>query len=190
MATYPGSETIDLQYSFTISNKAYVGSGRNGDTNVTLSDFWEYNPTLNAWTRVDDFPFEYIPGLPNFKISHNNKAYIFPSLNNNRISPVFEYNPETNEWAQITDYVEDSSVSTQITEGLIGLVLNKFQNYMYRLDIDNKRWVKIKTPDFNGNAGSTGIIVNNKIYILRDKFYGGDGEGKELWEYTPPPVTK
>ena len=38
--------------SFVIGNKAYAGSG------AFTNEFWEYDPSLNTWTRKADIPGE------------------------------------------------------------------------------------------------------------------------------------
>lgn len=42
---------------FSIGSKGYLGTGENGDEwPFTFTDFWEYDPASNTWTRKADLP--------------------------------------------------------------------------------------------------------------------------------------
>ena len=55
---YQGADFIGIARnsatSFTVGNKAYVGTGYDG--NNYLRDFYEYNPSTGSWTQIKDFP--------------------------------------------------------------------------------------------------------------------------------------
>ena len=51
VADFPG-QAREQAVAFSINGKGYVGTGYNRDDNVSLKDFWEYDPTLNQWTQL------------------------------------------------------------------------------------------------------------------------------------------
>ncbi|MDP3928667.1 MAG: kelch repeat-containing protein [Bacteroidota bacterium] len=42
--------------SFSIGNKAYIGTGYNNPSRKTLNDFWEWDKATNTWLKLDSFP--------------------------------------------------------------------------------------------------------------------------------------
>jgi N-acetylneuraminic acid mutarotase len=59
---------------FVINNKGYIGTGEAITAGVGyLSDFWEYDPALDSWTKKADYN---IPSTYCFSFSMGNKGYV------------------------------------------------------------------------------------------------------------------
>lgn len=86
--------------SFTVDNKAYVGTGRNSDF---YKDFWEYDPNLDQWTQITDLPSKTRVGAIGFSL--NGKGYVglgIDGLSSNTgttyASDLWIYNPASKQW--------------------------------------------------------------------------------------------
>ena len=86
--------------SFSIGNKAYVGTGRN-ENNVYQNDLWEYNSETNSWSQMANLPGTPRRGAVSFTI--DNKGYV--ATGQLQVSPgatndLWEYNATSNSWIQ------------------------------------------------------------------------------------------
>lgn len=81
--------------SFTINNKAYVGTGYNSSY---LKDFWEYDPAANAWQQKADFGGTARERAVGFSVGA--KGYIGTGYDGSPVNDFWEYNPSTNSWMQ------------------------------------------------------------------------------------------
>lgn len=81
---------------FSIGDKGYVGLGshiNNDGSEEGLSDFWEYDPVTDKWTRKADFP-EYITfAYTSFVLNQN--GYL---INGNK--ECWQYSPATDKWLE------------------------------------------------------------------------------------------
>ncbi|MBL7723604.1 MAG: hypothetical protein JNK27_05620 [Chitinophagaceae bacterium] len=87
---------------FSIGSKGYLGTGLTFTTVVlSLSDFWEYNPTTNTWTQKATVAGRF--GAVGFSIG--SKGYIgtgkvTPGPSNTELKDFWEYDPANNTWTQ------------------------------------------------------------------------------------------
>lgn len=58
---------------FSIGEKCYVGLGRASNVNI-LKDFWEYDPSIDIWTRIADFKGDARTNATAFVLG--NKVYV------------------------------------------------------------------------------------------------------------------
>lgn len=92
-------------YGFSFNEKGYlVGGNIGGETSSTYSKaFYEYNPTTDEWTQLDD----YAGPARGFGIGDqwNGKAYYGFGITNGEklLSDLWEYDPSTQEWKQLAD---------------------------------------------------------------------------------------
>ncbi len=92
------------QVGFSIDNKGYIGTGYAGsDNGGTSSEFWEYDPINDLWTRKAN-----VPGLPRIQgvgFGTNHRGYIGLGVAEGGIdlSDCWEYNPDLDKWKQIDD---------------------------------------------------------------------------------------
>ncbi|TXK45707.1 galactose oxidase [Pontibacter qinzhouensis] len=87
--------------SFTIGDKAYVGTGYDGRNR--LQDFWQYDPTKSAWIRKAEFPGAARSAAVSF--AANGKGYVGTGFDGvNYLRDFWEYDPATDTWTQIADF--------------------------------------------------------------------------------------
>lgn len=88
---------------FSIGTKCYIGTGFDG-TNY-LSDFWEFNTTLNAWSQKASFP----GGARAYAVAFStttNKGYIGTGYNGTLYKNDFwQYDPVSNSWVQKANFI-------------------------------------------------------------------------------------
>jgi PKD repeat protein len=88
------------QVSFTINNKGYLGTGLY-DSYTPVSDFYEYDPAMDTWTTIADFPV-ISAGSVAFQI--RGKAYAGTGTDLNVIRKHFwSYSPGNTNWSSIPD---------------------------------------------------------------------------------------
>ncbi|TND09138.1 MAG: Kelch repeat type 1-containing protein [Bacteroidetes bacterium] len=98
-ASLPGAPRRDA-VSFVIGNKAYVGTGIDAAESFngnTLNDFWEYDPTTNAWTARANYPAA-IYFATGFAVSGKGYVCCGKIFSSNYSQQLWEYNPTTNSW--------------------------------------------------------------------------------------------
>ena len=102
MANIPNP--IRFASGFAINGKGYVVCGINGSSNH-LSDIWEYDPTLDVWNNIGDFPGGSRYGMYCFVIG--DKAYMgcgnSGSSNGPFYSNGFAFDPADGTWTAISD---------------------------------------------------------------------------------------
>ena len=159
-------------FSFVINGKGYVGCGDTfGNFTGAKNDFWEFNPELNSWRQLDDFPGSPRVGAVSF--THLNKGYVCGGFDGNQsLSDVYRYDPNLELWEKLVDYPEQ--ISFGIAEEIDGRVFiglggkgftgeNK-KLYEYSELIDDT-WVK--KADFIGQSrqAASSFVYNNRLYF-------------------------
>jgi hypothetical protein len=184
MKEFPGSGRSNMS-GFVIGNVIYTGFGFNGGT---FKDFYKYDVTSNAWTKLTDLPAA-TRSSP-FSFSLNGMGYVGSGYYgfNTYFSDVWQFNPATNEWLQLDDFpgtprydAVSFSVGNKACVGL-GQSHSGLLNDFWEFDGTTKQWTKI--ADFPGSArGGVGVfIINNMVYL-----FGGytHGVSNELWQFDP-----
>ena len=121
-------------FGFSFNGKGYIGTGLNMNGPPTyLSDFWEYDTTLNSWTQKASFPLTRM-GAVCFSI--NNKGYAGAGAGDDTtgFKDFWEYNPSIDQWNRKTDIPSLNVFST----GVGFNILNK--GYVYIGDSTNSFW--------------------------------------------------
>jgi N-acetylneuraminic acid mutarotase len=87
--------------AFTIGNKAYVGTGYDGEDRLT--DFWEYDADDNNWMKKADFPGIARNGAVGF--GTDSKGYIGTGYDGtDKLNDFWEYDPVEDSWRQVADF--------------------------------------------------------------------------------------
>ncbi|HMI63424.1 MAG TPA: hypothetical protein VK518_21055, partial [Puia sp.] len=97
-------------FGFSIGSKGYVGGGSGGlpvQSRHSLADFWEYDPTTNAWTQKANLPLG-LERAASFVVGTN--GYVCtgyhvvppdsPSYYNTNVNYLFQYDQTSNTWTQ------------------------------------------------------------------------------------------
>lgn len=118
IANYPEGKVRGLT-AFSVNGKGYVGMGfrRNGTIEgEPMNTFYEYDPTSNTWTRIQDYPGP-LNGRDNHDaFSLNNKGYIASAKEDESGVYLFEYDPNSNRWSRISTF---NIASFDVNAGLV-----------------------------------------------------------------------
>lgn len=168
--------------SFSIGSKGYTGTGYD---NSVYNDFWEYNPTTNAWTQKANFGGVARYGAVGFSIG--TKGYIGTGRSGTSVSlnDFWEYDPLANAWTQKSNFGGTARyLATGFSIGTKGYLgsgyntsdMSDFWEYDPALD----SWSQKASMSF-GRSQACGFGLNGKGYIV-----SGDMGGvylNDLWEY-------
>ena len=88
-------------YAFSIGAKGYVGAGLtyNG-TYIYPSDFWEYDPSTNAWTQKATFAGNVRFAADAFTLGQKGYVCMGRDASGNYLNDLWEYDPGANTWIQ------------------------------------------------------------------------------------------
>jgi N-acetylneuraminic acid mutarotase len=173
--------------SFKIGDKAYVGTGYDGDDK---NDFWEYNPATDAWTRKADFPGTARNLAVGFAVG--NKGYIGTGWDGNYTKDFYEYDPLNDTWRQVADFGGEYRIrAVAFTIGDkayvgTGLGFDDVNNDLWEFDPNGgPEGVWTRKADFPGpkRQDAIAVAIGTKGYIATgssDKFLA---KYKDLWEY-------
>lgn len=179
--SYPLSKRA--MFSFTINGKAYVGGGfsrNNGATEVT-SDFYEFDPAANTYTKMADLPGT-TARISAFAFSINGKGYICGGADTvsflNRVFTTYEYNPATNTWTQKQDMPGNVQLANAFAAAANGKGYVFCNGETREYDPIADSWV-IKANPFpkgNNSSGHFGFVLNNNIYVTGGAFPPNSGD--------------
>ncbi len=161
--------------SFQIGTKGYLGIGHYNGTgvNIVLKDWWEYDPSTNAWTQKADYIGNNGNGnYATLSFSFNDEAYLGGGALGS--SEFYKYTPGTNSWTQVTA----PPIKPVNTEGFVlensGYFI-RFGN-LWEYNRNNDQWANRGAVPFSVNSWNSGFSLNGKGYIKT---------GNQLWEYKP-----
>jgi N-acetylneuraminic acid mutarotase len=102
IAPFPGI-LREKPVAFSVNGKGYVGTGYNRDSIVAyLADFWQYDPVVNQWTRVPDFPGGERTNAVAF--SDTKYGYVGTGFNGDFFADFWRFDPTDNSWKEMPDY--------------------------------------------------------------------------------------
>ena len=96
-------------FYFSIENIAYVGFGHGNYINNNINiynDFYQYNPDLDEWTELNNFPSE--GRVAGTQFSYNGKGYVLSGDGDDHgpldSGELWEYNPISDSWTQLNSH--------------------------------------------------------------------------------------
>jgi len=194
-----GGEPRFVAVSFTIGDKAYVGTG--SSIVGVLKDFWEYNPSSDVWTKKADLPAAGREGAFGFSIG--SKGYLGGGHaavgNGELVRDFWEYDPQSNCWTRKADYPGKGlwgSVAFNIADfgyvgtGNAGLFSAETpdgnpQKDFWRYDPEQNKWTRV--ADFGGSARAfaVGFRIGEKGYLGTGITSPINLFKQDFWEYDP-----
>jgi len=87
---------------FSINGKGYLGVGWVHDKGVNVSDFFEYDPVADSWTRKASFPGTLRNNATSFSLP-NGRGYVGMGYSNvlgEYLDDIWEYDPQADKWMQ------------------------------------------------------------------------------------------
>ncbi|RAW00009.1 Kelch repeat-containing protein [Pseudochryseolinea flava] len=183
--------------TFTIGNKAYVGTGYDGDK--YNSDFWEYNVSEDSWTEIASFPGEKIESGFAFVIGAN--AYVAGGRNNGLYNAGFwMFNAESRTWTNkapdddASDYDEfelavarHDAVAVTVDDqayvmcGYSSSGVASGSVYVY--DAVTNEWGEKTAFEGAARIMAVGFTLNNRIFLGTGQ--NGSSRFDDIWEFKP-----
>ena len=201
-APFPGGYTIGF-VCFSINQKGYVGIGYHlvNGKRVGRRDFWEYDPSLDRWTRKADFIGVVRGGAIGFSAGSKGYVGIGQKITSSNLvidqefyKDFWEYNPETNTWIQISDFGGSGRASTvSFSIGNKGYVATGIddvsctgilKNDLWEYDPQRNVWIQKVNLIGEGRYSAVGFSILDKGYL-------GTGWGpptiinSDFYEYIP-----
>lgn len=185
---YPGP--FSANFVFNIDDKLYMGVSWETASRRAYNDFWQYDPTLNKWTRKADFP-GYVLRSSHTMFSVNGKGYVGMGLDTAKhlLKDVWEYDPLEDKWSQKQDFpgggrlaMAAFTIGDKVYAGT-GNTQEATSNEFWQYDSQADRWTKKK--DFPGVArvGTITFTINGKGYLGTGNTM--EGNSNDFWEYDP-----
>ena len=114
---------------FSIGDKGYVGLGThfNGGSEEGLSDFWEYEPTTDKWTRKADFP-EYTTVAHASFVKDQNGFIISGD------QQCWRYNPAADNWVEKKPAPETTAGAASFVVGNNAYILLPYASHLYQFE--------------------------------------------------------
>ena len=181
---------------FSIGNKGYAGLGINtvNSTDVgsmTLNDFWEYDPTLNAWVQKTNLPVGFGSGIYfSTGFSSSTKGFICGGKMgpNNYSDKLWEFNPQTNQWTPKANFpggVRYQLASFSIDDnGYVGLGTDQdlYRKDFWKYNTTTNQWSAIPDLPASARANSATFTIGQRGYVCMGT---NGGLLDDLWEYNP-----
>jgi len=179
--------------NFVIGEYAYVGLGYNDDnSNEYLNDFWKYNPAIDRWDRVADFPGKGRVAAVSFSI--NGKGYVATGYDGeNSLKDLWEYDPAADRWTQKDDFMGGARYKgVGFSLGNYGYIGTGYGEDLvdkidfYRFDptaSSGNQWTKVQSIGGSKRRGALAFTNNGKAYVCN-----GISNGvfqTDMWEYDP-----
>ena len=149
--------------AFTLENKAYIGLGEDYTIFpwVYYKDFWEYDPELNSWRNIADYPGWGQTDCVSFPM--NGKGYVAGGYSQGSFSPeVWEYDPVQDSWTRKNDLTYPVASAMELS-GTIYLA--DIQGGIYNYDPGTDSFTKIT---FRNNCYTfKGFALNGSLYYFQ-----------------------
>ncbi|WP_177183919.1 kelch repeat-containing protein [Mucilaginibacter sp. OK283] len=174
-------------FVFTIDNKAYVGTGYDGDDR--FNDVWMFDGDKKTWYPMAVFPGKARSNGVAFTI--NEKGYFGTGYDGDTaLKDFWEYTPSTNSWRKIADMPinvgrYDAVAFSLNNKGYVGTGKDndsKEQSDFYSYDPNTDTWKKENSLTVK-RSGAFTFTVNGNVYVG-----GGTNNGSytpELYEFNP-----
>jgi N-acetylneuraminic acid mutarotase len=177
--------------AFSIGNKGYTGLGYNGNTwPYYMGDFWEYDPSTNAWTQKANFGGStraYAVGM-----GIGSKGYVGIGSNGSYLSDFWEYDPSANSWVQKATYsggARANAVGVNVgSKGYVGTGYSNSWPYnmndFYEYDPSTNTWTQKANFAGTGRNNAAGFAIGSKVYIGTGYDINNISQN-DLYEYDP-----
>ncbi|WP_158563293.1 Kelch repeat-containing protein [Chitinophaga silvatica] len=175
--------------SFVIDNKAYVGTGYDGENR--LQDFWAYDVDLNQWTQKAPFIGSARNGAVGMTIG--SKGYVGTGYDGrDKLKDFYEYDATTNSWAQKADFAGTARY------GAVGFGLKNNLGYIstgydgnwlkdnWEYNPATNSWQQAQSLTSGKRTDASVFVIGNRAYVCMgtanstfvNDFYVFDGDSK------------
>ena len=174
---------------FVIGNKAYLGTGYNGNF---LSDFQSYDVTTGSWGAVAPIPGASRSNSIAFEIGgfgYVTAGWSTFGVNNN--SSMYRYDPSTNTWTSVASYPGLGGRGCFSTvyngEAYVGAggigntgIVN---NDLWKYNPTTNTWTSLGNFPFSKRTGGEAFTVGNYLYFGFGHNHSSDF--KDVWRFDP-----
>jgi hypothetical protein len=190
-ASIPNGPVRSFAVGFSIGNKGYLGTGRILNTNVASNDFWEYDPSTNAWTQKANVGGGMRDIAVGFSIGSKGYVCIGEDVFGFK-NDMWEYNPVLNTWVQKASFPgtsRESAIGFSIgTKGYVGLGWEgsngSYKNDFWEYNPATNIWTQKSNFAGNGRWKAIGFGLGTKGYVGMG--YGQSGtDYNDFYEYNP-----
>lgn len=200
-ANYPEGKVRGLT-AFSVNGKGYAGMGyRRSGTNEgePMNTFYEYDPTSNSWTRIQDYPGPLNDNNLHDAFSLNNKGYIASAKENESGVYLYEYNPNANNWSKVSTYNLAgfdvmNSYSSVIAEAIgsdiycyiryvAGAFSNERQTFL-QYDTEFNIWIEKSCSFPITYTKMESFVMGDNLYVFSGNLYGGI-HNSTVYKYYP-----
>lgn len=193
---FPGKARVKA-IAATVNGKAYVGLGFE-EVPIQqgvgyLTDFWEYNPESNEWSKKADFPGASTNGCISFV--HNNDIYIgFGFTGTSFTKEMWRYSTQNDSWESLTEFSGNARVggvtTTDGTRFFFGTGYNtKNFNDWWEYYPETNTWKQLKNMPDKGRVNGVALCVKNRFFVSTGRHFGGELTTGKLYtdisEYDP-----
>lgn len=195
VADLPGVQRRNA-VAFSIEPYGYVGTGMNAETSsepgaAKLNDFWKYDPSINTWTQIANYPGGGGNGVyfaTGFAI--DSKGYVCCGKHgpNWYSSQVWEYKPSLDQWTQLPNF--PGGVRYQLSSFVVGLKAyvglgtdqDLYRNDIWEFNAATNQWTpRAPLPASERSAAMTFSIGSRGFVCMGTN----GGLLDDLWEYNP-----
>jgi N-acetylneuraminic acid mutarotase len=177
--------------AFTIGNKAYVGLGTHYRAGYAeLKDFWEYDPTIDTWTRKADYPGT--ASIESVAFALNGKGYVGLGADDSQIfsKEFWQYDPTSNAWARKNDFTGPTRQGA-VAVSINGIGYRGFGDEpgktlvdFWRYDAISDNWMLQTQFPAGARAFPVLVSIGNKGYMGTG--YDSTSKGvQDFWQFNP-----
>jgi len=151
-----------------------------------VKDFYKYDPVLNSWTQISNFPGSGRRGGVGFAI--DGFGYVGTGTGT---ADFYKYNPVNDSWSSVASLPASGRISAVGFEmggyGYVGTGTTSFsaENDFWRYNPSTDSWLEMAEVGPSPREEASGFSINGKGYILTgaDSQIGEDF--RDMWEYNP-----
>jgi hypothetical protein len=167
------NETWEAKADFPGSKYGLTGSanGKGYASSYASKKFWEYDPTTDQWTPLNDLPFS---ASETHWVEYQGKFYV-PAHDG-----IFEFNAFTKQWNKFSDQTSSGFGAIFIIDDDM-YWYNINDSYMNNFNLADKSFKKIDVPEDFGSSvafnspfviGTTAFVVSNRSLWILDEHSG------------------
>lgn len=177
----------------SIENKAYVGLGHyNGaGPNILFNDWWEYDPSTNAWTQKADYMGGDCYHAVGFTI--DNIGYVgtgrTSAVGSVLVQDFFKYDPITNLWTPVASFTGTArrGAVSFVIEGKAyvgtGETNSGRVSSFYKYDPILDTWTQIASFAGQDRTSAVGFSIGSYGYVGTGDL--STGSSNDFWQYDP-----
>ncbi|MFC0875046.1 kelch repeat-containing protein [Saccharicrinis sp. FJH2] len=177
--------------TFSINNKGYFSGGNTG-----VKELWRYDPGLDLWERLSDFPEGYAFDMA-FGFSYNAKGYMITGRKTKNIggssysvsitNEFWQYDPQQDKWIKLTDFKGGPRIKASgfvIGDYLyfgLGFNENRPLSDFWKYNFKTGVWKEL--DPFPGKVSlnkALAFSINSKGYIKEGASYNSG-----FWQFNP-----